>query len=86
MQANPTGSELSKEDLEMTVNISSLTGLPWWFTNECKQQLLNVTTTLDTTCCVHERPESTTPDVIHQLTPELLYSRIKNQLEYYFSR
>lgn len=77
--------KLTKEDMEMNANISLMSGLPWWFTNECRQQLLNIPT-LETTCCLHERPESTTPEIIHQMTPDILTLQIKNQLEYYFSR
>lgn len=55
--------------------------LPWWFTAECRQQLLNVPAPSP-----HPYEPSSTPEPPGRLSPEQLSARLKNQLEYYFSR
>lgn len=67
---------------------TTLPGLPWWFTNECRQQLLNIPSfeaiAGNTSYATHSR--SVTPDTVAQMTLDQLRTRLKLQLEYYFSR
>lgn len=68
---------------------TTLPGLPWWFTNECRQQLLSIPSFEAiagnaSSYATHSR--SVTPDTVAQMTPEQLGTRLKHQLEYYFSR
>lgn len=60
--------------------------LPWWFTSECRQQLLNVSPQGSFSSTNSPYEPSNTPEPPGRLSPEQLYSRLKNQLEYYFSR
>uniref|UniRef100_A0AC34GFN8 HTH La-type RNA-binding domain-containing protein n=1 Tax=Panagrolaimus sp. ES5 TaxID=591445 RepID=A0AC34GFN8_9BILA len=58
---------------------------PWWFTSECEQQLLSIGE--DGKIPSSIKPEASTPDsTIAELTEEQLRTRLKTQLEYYFSR
>jgi hypothetical protein len=58
---------------------------PWWFTSECEQQLLSIGE--DGKIPSSIKPESSSPDsTIAELTEEQLRTRLKTQLEYYFSR
>jgi hypothetical protein len=58
---------------------------PWWFTSECEQQLLSIGE--DGKIPSSIKPESSSPDsTIVELTEEQLRTRLKTQLEYYFSR
>ncbi|KAI6182525.1 HTH La-type RNA-binding domain-containing protein [Aphelenchoides bicaudatus] len=68
--------------------------LPWWFTENCRQQLLSVPapspirastpSACGSTNGYYET--STTPEPPGGLNSEQLRMRLKNQLEYYFSR
>jgi hypothetical protein len=67
--------------------------LPWWFTSECRQQLLNVPApspvrapTPSVCGSTNGYEPSITPEPPGGLTPEQLRMRLKSQLEYYFSR
>jgi la-related protein 4 len=58
---------------------------PWWFTSECEQQLLSIGE--DGKIPSSIKPESSSSDpTIAELTEEQLRTRLKTQLEYYFSR
>ncbi|CAD5210437.1 unnamed protein product [Bursaphelenchus xylophilus] len=59
--------------------------LPWWFTSECRQQLLSVPGPQGRSTPSGYEPSST-PEPPSRLSPEQLNQRLKNQLEYYFSR
>lgn len=61
--------------------------MPWWFTDECRQQLLSIPsfdTINNDLNSTHSR--SITPDNNVQMSSEQLRTRLKHQLEYYFSR
>ncbi|KAI6241285.1 hypothetical protein M3Y99_00354000 [Aphelenchoides fujianensis] len=65
--------------------------LPWWFTSECRQQLLNVSAPSPARAATPIAPgagpePSVTPEPPGGLTPEQLRHRLRSQLEYYFSR
>ncbi|CAD5207136.1 unnamed protein product [Bursaphelenchus okinawaensis] len=59
--------------------------LPWWFTSECRQQLLSIPCPQGRSTPSGYEPSST-PEPPSRLSPEQLYQRLRNQLEYYFSR
>jgi la-related protein 4 len=85
-QVNDLDQALSDVKTSTEHDAPMLPFLPWWFTSECRQQLLSVPNESATHLQSGQSGErSGTPDP-NQMTPEQLKARLKTQLEYYFSR